>query len=85
VEAGRGRSGRIIMDYQAAFNIAIMVAAAFGGWTLRSITNSLENLQRDHKEMMNQFVRRDDYKDALERIEQILGRIWDKLDEKADK
>jgi thioester reductase-like protein len=52
---------------------------------LRSITTSLENLQRDHKEMMHQFVRRDDYKSALERIEQILTRIWDKLDEKADK
>jgi hypothetical protein len=43
------------------------------------------DLQRDHKEMMHQFVRRDDYKSALERIEQILTRIWDKLDEKADK
>ena len=73
------------MDYQDAFNVAILIAAAFGGWTLRSITTSLENLQRDHKEMMNQFVRRDDYKSALERIEAILTRIWDKLDEKADK
>lgn len=73
------------MDYQDAFNIAVGLAAAFGGWTLRSITNSLENLQRDHKEMMSQFVRRDDYRDALERIEQILNRIWDRLDEKADK
>jgi hypothetical protein len=35
--------------------------------------------------MMNQFVRRDDYKDALDRIEAILTRIWDKLDEKVDK
>lgn len=73
------------MDYQAAFNIAMTIAAAFAGWTLRSITTSMENLQRDHKEMLNQFVRRDDYKAALERIETILTRIWDKLDEKADK
>lgn len=73
------------MDYQAAFNIAIGIAAAFGGWTLRSITNSLENLQRDHKEIIQQFVRKDDYRDSLERIEQVLNRIWDKLDEKVDK
>ena len=73
------------MDYQVAFNLVEGLAAAFGGWTLRLITHSLENLQRDHKEMMNQFVRRDDYRDALERIESILTRIWDKLDEKADK
>lgn len=73
------------MDYQDAFNIAVLLAGAFGGWTLRSITNSLENLQKDHKEMLNQFVRRDDYKDALDRIEQILERIWDRLEHKADK
>ena len=57
------------MDYQAAFNIAIGIAAASGGWMLRSISNSLENLQRDHKEIFRQFVRKDDYRDALERIE----------------
>jgi hypothetical protein len=73
------------MDYQVAFNLVVGVAAAFGGWVLRSITNTLENLQRDHKEMMSQFVRRDDYRDALERIETVLNRIWDKLDDKVDK
>jgi len=73
------------MDYQVAFNFVVGLAAAFGGWVLRSITNTLENLQRDHKEMMSQFVRRDDYRDALERIETVLNRIWDKLDDKVDK
>lgn len=73
------------MDYQDAFNIAVLLAGTFGGWTLRSITNSLENLQKDHKQMLHQFVRRDDYKDALDRIEQILERIWDRLENKADK
>ena len=73
------------MDYQDAFNVAILIAAAFGGWTLRSITTSLENLQRDHKEMLNQFVRRDDYRDTLSEIREILGRIWDQLNKKADK
>ena len=73
------------MDYQDAFNVAILIAAAFGGWTLRSITTSLENLQRDHKEMMNQFVRRDDYRDTLSEIREILGRIWDQLNKKAEK
>jgi hypothetical protein len=73
------------MDYQVAFNLVVGLAAAFGGWVLRSITNTLENLQRDHKEMMSQFVRRDDYRDALERIETVLNRIWDKLDDKVDK
>ena len=49
------------MDYQVAFNIAVLLAGALGGWILRSLTTSMENLQRDDREMMNQFVRRDDY------------------------
>lgn len=73
------------MDYQVAFNIAVLLAGALGGWILRSVTTSMENLQRDHREMMNQFVRRDDYKAALERIEHMLMRIWDRLDDKVDK
>jgi len=73
------------VDYQVAFNIAVLLAGALGGWVLRSVTTSMENLQRDHKDMMNQFVRRDDYKAALERIELMLMRIWDRLDDKADK
>lgn len=73
------------MDYQVAFNLAVMLAGALGGWILRSVTTSMENLQRDHKDMMNQFVRRDDYKAALERIELMLMRIWDRLDDKVDK
>lgn len=73
------------MDYQVAFNLAVMLAGALGGWVLRSVTTSMENLQRDHKDMMNQFVRRDDYKAALERIELMLMRIWDRLDDKVDK
>ena len=73
------------MDYQVAFNIAVLLAGALGGWILRSLTTSMENLQRDHREMSNQFVRRDDYKAALERIELMLMRIWDRLDDKADK
>jgi len=81
----RRRFRRSDVDYQVAFNIAVLLAGALGGWVLRSVTTSMENLQRDHKDMMNQFVRRDDYKAALERIELMLMRIWDRLDDKADK
>jgi len=35
--------------------------------------------------MMNQFVRRDDYRDTLAEIREILGRIWDQLNQKEDK
>ena len=85
VPSQRRHFRRSDVDYQVAFNLAVMLAGALGGWGRRSVTTSMENLQRDHKDMMNQFVRRDDYKAALERIELMLMRIWDRLDDKVDK
>lgn len=85
VPSQRRHFRRSDVDWQSAFNIAALLAGAFGGWLLRSVMTSMENLQRDHRDMMNQFVRRDDYKAALERIEHMLMRIWDRLDDKVDK
>ena len=35
------------MDYQVLFNLAVALAAFFGGWTLNNITKTLERLDRD--------------------------------------
>ena len=39
------------MDYQVLFNGAVVVASFFGGWTLNSITKSLERLDVDGRNM----------------------------------
>jgi len=73
------------MDYQVLFNSAVLVAGFFGGWILNSIYKSVERLDRDVRDMPRNYVSKDDYKQALERIEGMLERIFDKLDDKADK
>lgn len=73
------------MDYQTLFNIAIMVAGFFGGWTLSNISKTLERLDTDVRTLPQYYVAKDDYKQSLERIEGMLERIFDKLDHKADK
>ena len=73
------------MDYQVLFNSAILVAGFFGGWILNSIYKSVERLDRDVRDLPRNYVSKADFKDALDRIEGMLIRIADKLDDKADK
>lgn len=73
------------MDYQILFNGAVALAAFFGGWTLNSITRALERLDADVRAMPLTYVQRDDYREDIKKIEDMLGKIFDKLDGKADK
>lgn len=73
------------MDYQTLFNIAIMLAAFFGGWVLNSIYRSVERLDRDVRALPTNYVAKDDYRQDITRVDAKLERILDKLDGKADK
>jgi hypothetical protein len=85
------------MDEQVIFNWIVGVAGALGGWTLKVIWDSLMELRRDIKtmdtKMHDDFVRRDDFKDAVREIKEdmragfnnvdgTLRLIFKKLDEK---
>lgn len=73
------------MDYQFLFNIAVAVAGFFGGWTLNRIYQAIDRLDHDVRGMPTHYVSRDDYRNDLRDIRDILGKIFDKLDNKADK
>jgi hypothetical protein len=85
------------MDEQVLFNWIVGVAGVLGGWTLKVIWDSLMELRRDIKtmdtKMHEDFVRRDDFKDAVREIKEdmragfsnvdgTLRLIFKKLDEK---
>ena len=67
------------------FDIVVGLAAFFGGWTLNNISRTLERLDTDVRSLPHLYVSKDDYKDDLDDIKKMLGKIFDKLDEKADK
>jgi len=73
------------MDYQVLFNGAIMLASFFGGWTLNNITKSLERLDADVRAMPANYVARNDYREDTREIKDMLSKIFDKLEAKADK
>lgn len=77
------------MENQQLFNLIMTGCGALGGWMLKVIWDAIRDLKTDVKEisqtMHNDFVRRDDFSDAVKRIEYMCERIFDKLDGKADK
>lgn len=73
------------MESQSIFNIAVSLTGFFGGWILSHIYRAIERLDNDIRNMPARYVRRDDYRDDMNEIKALLGKISDKLDHKADK
>jgi hypothetical protein len=73
------------MDYQTLFNIAVAVAGFLGGWTLNRIYQAIDRLDNDVRRMPHNYVNRDDYRSDVNDIKNMLSKIFDKLDGKADK
>jgi hypothetical protein len=73
------------MEMQVLFNIVVGVAAFFGGWSLNQITRSIERLDKDVRNMPLTYVTQTTYQRDIDDIKNMLGKIFDKLDEKVDK
>ena len=73
------------MDYQVLFNIAVAIAGFFGGWTLNRIYMAIDRLDVDVRSLSTHYVSREDYRNDMKDVREMLGRIFDKLDGKADR
>lgn len=73
------------MDYQVLFNVSVMVVGFLGGWVLNNIYKSIERLDTDVRAMPQQYLAKEDYRQDLARVEHMLERILNKLDNKVDR
>jgi hypothetical protein len=73
------------MDSQMLFNIVIGLASFFGGWVLNNITKAIDRLDDDVRKMPTIYLSKDEYHRDMAEIKTMLGKIFDKLDNKADK
>jgi hypothetical protein len=70
---------------QVLFNIVLGVAAFLGGWTVNNLTRSIERLDKDIRNLPLTYVTQTTYQRDIDDIKSMLGKIFDKLDEKMDK
>lgn len=73
------------MDYQVLFNLAVTAAAFFGGWILSRIYSAIDRLDDDVRDLPKIYVSKDDYREDLREIKDLLGAIFKRLDNKADR
>ena len=73
------------MDSQSLINALMGLAGFFGGWTINSLTKAIAKIEDRLQEMPDKYVAKDDYKDDIKSIHEMLNKIFDKLDGKADK
>lgn len=73
------------MEGQTLFNIVVGIAAFFGGWTLNRITKMLDRMDEELRNLPHVYADKESYKDDINEIKGMLGRIFDKLDGKVDK
>ena len=67
------------------FNIIVGVSGFMGGWILNNISRSIERLDKDVRSMPLTYVTRADYRADIVEIKEMLGKIFDRLETKADK
>ena len=67
------------------FNIAVGLASFFGGWVLNNITKAVDRLDADVRNMPMTYLSKDEYHRDIAEIKTMLGKIFDKLDNKMDK
>lgn len=77
------------MDGQFIFNLISGALLVGVGWWCREIWDSVKSLKNDVKDievnLPTHYVRKSEIESRLDKIDQVLERIFDKLESKADK
>ena len=70
---------------QQLLNILFGAALTVAGWFARELWSAVQELKKDLSNLPLVYVARQDYRDDMKEIKDMLGKIFDKLDGKQDK
>lgn len=77
------------MESQHLINVGLGISSAVFGWLARELWSAVKDLKEDLSnlsvELPKTYVTRDDYRADLKEIKDMLGKIFDRLENKADK
>ena len=77
------------MEWQTLINIGAGTLLTAVGWFCREIWDSVQRLKEDVKQieidLPSSYVKKDEIKDRFDRIEMLLDKLFEKLENKADK
>jgi hypothetical protein len=77
------------MDWQGIINLLAGTALTIMGWFARQLWEAVAELRKDvhsiEVALPSNYVRRDEFSDGIKEIKEMLGKIFDRLENKADK
>ena len=73
------------MEYQVIFNVGIALVGFIGGWMVNRVFVLLDRIDQDMKAIPMQYVAKEDYREDIREIKEMLGAIFKRLEGKADK
>ena len=73
-----------IMEQQL-LNILFGAALAVAGWFARELWSAVQELKTDLSKLPLVYVARQDYRDDMKEIKEMLSKIFDRLENKQDK
>ena len=77
------------MDWQNLINLVGGAALAVIGWFARQLWDAVQKLKSDMSRlelsMSDNYVKKDDFKEGIKELKEMLGKIFDKLDSKQDR
>jgi hypothetical protein len=77
------------METQQLLNVGLSVSMAVTGWFARELWSAVKELKSDlsklREDLPKSYVSRDDHKEDMRDIKEMLNKIFDKLEAKQDK
>jgi len=77
------------MDVQNTINFIGGAVISVLGWFARELWTEVKNLKDEivemEREVLSNHVRRDDYRQDMKEVKEMLSKIFDRLDNKVDK
>lgn len=77
------------MDNQQLFNVVVSIAAFLAAFVfyqvMQRLQRSEDSIAAMKEHLPKEYVQKDDYKNDIKEVKDILRQIFDKLDAKADK
>jgi hypothetical protein len=77
------------METQDLINFGFVLVSGVLGWFAREMWSAVKELKADlaklREELPTKYVTKDDFKHDMQRVLDMLDKIWTKLDGKADK
>lgn len=77
------------MENQNLFNILFSLMMGVAGWLFRELWSAVKELKSDlstlRESLPKDYVMREDYRQDMREVKELLNKIFDKLESKVDK